>query len=143
MNSPPLVSVLIPAYRAGRWIRAAIDSALAQRHPAVEVGGRVHDLPIAIDPFDGEGLVERQFGHDPLQPSVLPLKLLEPLRLFDLETAVFVAPAVVALLGELGLFARLANSPALRHEHIDLPQLRDDLFSTMSLPRHLQVPFPN
>lgn len=37
MSAPPLVSVLIPAYRAGRWIKAAIDSALAQRHPAVEV----------------------------------------------------------------------------------------------------------
>jgi glycosyltransferase involved in cell wall biosynthesis len=37
VNSSPLVSVLIPAHRAGRWVGAAIRSALAQTHPAVEV----------------------------------------------------------------------------------------------------------
>lgn len=37
MKPPPLVSVLIPAYRAGRWVAAAVESALAQSHPAVEV----------------------------------------------------------------------------------------------------------
>ncbi len=31
------VSVLIPAYNVERWIAAAIDSALAQDHPAIEV----------------------------------------------------------------------------------------------------------
>lgn len=33
----PLVSILIPAYRAAPWIAATIESALAQTHPRVEL----------------------------------------------------------------------------------------------------------
>jgi glycosyltransferase involved in cell wall biosynthesis len=34
---PPLVSILIPCYNAGPWLRAALDSAFGQTHPHVEV----------------------------------------------------------------------------------------------------------
>jgi glycosyltransferase involved in cell wall biosynthesis len=37
MKPAPLVSVLIPAYRAGPWVAAAMRSALAQTHPTIEV----------------------------------------------------------------------------------------------------------
>jgi glycosyltransferase involved in cell wall biosynthesis len=37
MNDVPLVSVIIPCYRQARYLPEAIDSALAQTHPAVEV----------------------------------------------------------------------------------------------------------
>lgn len=37
MDSPPLVSILIPCFNAERYVGAAIDSALAQDHPRVEV----------------------------------------------------------------------------------------------------------
>ncbi len=33
----PLVSILIPAYRAASWIAATLESALAQTHPRVEI----------------------------------------------------------------------------------------------------------
>ena len=37
MSRPPLVSVLIPAYRAAPWIAKTIESALAQTHRPIEV----------------------------------------------------------------------------------------------------------
>ncbi len=36
MASPPLVSIVIPNFNFGRFLPAAIDSALAQTHPAIE-----------------------------------------------------------------------------------------------------------
>ncbi|MFG1918474.1 glycosyltransferase family 2 protein [Micromonospora sp. NPDC048898] len=33
----PLVSVIVPCYNAGRWVRHAVSSALRQTHPRVEV----------------------------------------------------------------------------------------------------------
>ncbi len=37
MSETPLVSVIIPCYRQARWLPEAIDSALGQAYPAVEV----------------------------------------------------------------------------------------------------------
>jgi glycosyltransferase involved in cell wall biosynthesis len=37
MTAAPLVSIVIPCYRQARYLPEAIDSALAQTHPAVEV----------------------------------------------------------------------------------------------------------
>lgn len=50
--TPPLVSILIPAHNAARWIEATLDSALSQTHPAVEIvvvddGSRDDTLAIA------------------------------------------------------------------------------------------------
>ena len=35
--TPPLVSILIPAHNAGRWLEESLDSALAQTWPQIEV----------------------------------------------------------------------------------------------------------
>jgi len=100
------------------------------------LGGRVGRIA-ALGDILQDLLLERQIGDQPFQPGVLPLELLEPLSLLDLEAAILVAPAIVALLGDLGLFARLADGTALRHKHFNLPQLRDDLFGAMSFSGHL------
>jgi glycosyltransferase involved in cell wall biosynthesis len=36
-SSPPLVSIIMAAYNADRWLAPALDSALAQTHPALEI----------------------------------------------------------------------------------------------------------
>ena len=55
---------------------------------------------------------------------VLALKLLHLPGLIDLEAAVLLAPAVIALLGDLRLFARQRQALALCCLHLDLAQLQ-------------------
>jgi hypothetical protein len=55
-------------------------------------------------------LLKRQIGDEALETDVLPLQLLHPLRLIDFEATVFLPPAIIALLRNLGL----ANAPASR-----------------------------
>ncbi len=37
MNAPPLVSIVMPAFNAARWLPSALDSALAQTYPHFEL----------------------------------------------------------------------------------------------------------
>ncbi len=53
---PPLVSVIIPAYNAERYVAEAIDSALAQTYPAVEV------VVVNDGSTDGTEAVIAQYG---------------------------------------------------------------------------------
>ena len=50
-------------------------------------------------------LLQRQFSHQVSQADILPLELLQALGLLNLQPAIFPAPAVVALLRDLGLLA--------------------------------------
>ena len=62
----------------------------------------------------GPYIVERQVGYRLAQTGVLLLKLLQALRLIDLETAIFPAPAVVTLFRYAQLPAHLSRLPATR-----------------------------
>jgi glycosyltransferase involved in cell wall biosynthesis len=59
----PLVSICVPAYNAGRWIRDALESAFAQTYPSVEV--IVSDNASTDDTFD----ILRSFDDDRLRLS--------------------------------------------------------------------------
>mgnify|MGYP006274911331 CR=1 FL=1 len=50
-------------------------------------------------------LLERQVGHQPFQPRVLALQILHPRGLVEFETAVFLPPALVRLLRDVGVLA--------------------------------------
>ena len=89
-------------------------------------------------------LVQRQVGNRPAQPGVLGLERLQPLHLVALKAAVLVPPPIVRNLRHADRPDRLADRPALPRQHNDLAQLRDDLFSRMSLPCHCSPPpWPN
>ncbi len=60
-------------------------------------------------------------------PDDLPLQVFEALGLLHGNPALLLAPAVVALLGDLSIFADERQALALCHLDLDLPQLRDDL----------------
>ncbi len=77
-----------------------------------------------------EGLVRDQL----LQPPILPLKLLQPLRLVEAQAAVFFPPAIVRLLADPQLLAHLRRAQAAPELHLSLPQLRDNLFRAVPLP---------
>src|SRR5215203_4633924 len=81
-------------------------------------------------------LVQRQVGNRSAQPRVLSLEILQPLDLIALEPAKLLAPAVVRDLRNPNRAYRLGNALPLRHQHIHLAQLRNDLLGLVSLPRH-------
>jgi hypothetical protein len=66
---------------------------------------------------------QRQIRHEPPKPSTLALQVLDLPGLVDLKAAILLAPTVIALLRDFGLFARQRHTLALRRLHLDLAQL--------------------
>jgi hypothetical protein len=64
-----------------------------------------------------------QFTHQPLEPSVLLLQLLEPLGLLNLHAPILPTPAVVALVRGPSLAANCAYVLALTYLDFNLAQL--------------------
>lgn len=81
-------------------------------------------------------LLERQIRDRLAQPLVLLLKILQPLHLVALQAAEFLAPAVIGERRDADRADRFGDRASLRYQHVDLPQLRDDLFGLMSLLGH-------
>ena len=58
--SEPLVSILVPAYNAERYVAAAVDSALVQTYPHVEVvvvnDGSTDGTRDALAAYEGRGV---------------------------------------------------------------------------------------
>src|SRR5215204_1270444 len=86
-------------------------------------------------------LVQRQVGNRSAQPRVLSLESLQSLDLVALEPAKLLAPAVVRNLRNPNRAYRLGNALPLRHQHIHLAQLRNNLLGLVSLPRHRGPPW--
>jgi len=63
-DEPPTISVVIPAYQAAAFIAEAIDSVLAQTHPAHELvvcdDGSTDDLASVLEPYGDALTVVRQ-----------------------------------------------------------------------------------
>src|ERR1035441_3160123 len=75
-------------------------------------------------------------GHQSPQTTVLLLQLLHPPCLFQLQSAVFLAPAIIGLFSYARFSAGLPGGLVVGYFDFDLPQDRDDLLSTMFFPRH-------
>jgi hypothetical protein len=88
-------------------------------------------------------LLERQIGNETLQADILTLQVLHPLRLIDLKPAIFLAPAIKALLLYPGIPAGFRGRFALRHQHFNLAKQRPDLLRTEPLLRHDPSSFPS
>ena len=67
---------------------------------------------------------------------ILRLKFLQAIDLIGLQTVVLPVQAIVGNFAYADLKNRIRNTVALRHQAIDLAQLRDDFFGLVSLPRH-------
>jgi GTP cyclohydrolase I len=64
--------------------------------------------------------LKRQIGNKTLQADILALQVLHPLRLINLKAAVFLAPAVITLLRNIGIPAGFRGRFAPRHRHFNL-----------------------
>src|SRR5208283_368793 len=85
-------------------------------------------------------LLQRQLGHQSPQTTILFLQLLQPSRLLQLQTAILLAPAVVALFFDAGFSARLWGKFSVSDCHFDLSQKGDDLLWAVFLLGHLPAP---
>jgi len=81
-------------------------------------------------------LLEREVRNGLPQPLVLLLQLLEPFHLVGLQPAELLPPSVVREPRHADRAYRLGHRPALRHQHVDPPELGDDLFRLVLLPGH-------
>src|SRR6187549_3554983 len=85
-------------------------------------------------------LIKGQIRHRLAKPVVLGLQLLQTLDLIGLEPTVFLAPAIIGEFAHADLANGISDTLALRDQYVDLPQLRDDRFRLMALPRHSGPP---
>src|ERR1022692_3912760 len=96
----------------------------------------VQGLEVSLRHVLQDLLLQRQFGHQSPQTTVLLLQLLHPPCLFQLQSAVFLAPAIIGLFSYARFSAGLPGGLVVGYFDFDLPQDRDDLLSTMFFPRH-------
>src|SRR5437868_14704094 len=78
-----------------------------------------------------------------MKPVVLRLEILQALDLVTLQAAELLAPAVIRHLADADRADRFRDALTLRGQHINLPQLGDDLFRLVALPRHHGPPWLN
>lgn len=89
--------------------------------------------------FPKNRLIEFGIRQQALQPGVLHLQVLQSLGLVRPQTSVLLPLAVIRLLGDTDLLADLRHRLALRQIQFGLPQLREDLLCSNSLPWHLAL----
>src|ERR1035441_3244116 len=80
--------------------------------------------------------VECLLGHDPLQPRVLLLQQLQPLRLVPLDSPIPQPPAVEGLVGDPNPLRRPWDGHPLALQLLDLPAFGDRLLHRVPLTRH-------
>jgi len=101
--------------------------------PAAATGLR---FPEAIVRLPQDRDVELLLGDQPLEPCVLDLELLQPLRRLRRHAAVLVAPAVEGLLAHAEVLEHLRHRAARREHGVGLAKLVDDLLRGVSCPFH-------
>src|SRR5262249_5447516 len=112
----------------------------APHGPGPHSAGGARGLVVSLGGLFQDQLVQRQISHCPLQPGVLPLKLLQPLRLIQLQTAILGAPPIIGLLRHADRPAQLCNLAAAGQPNLHLTKLPNNLFRRVTLPGHLPPP---
>ena len=93
--------------------------------------GAAHQVELSDEEF------KELVGHDPLEPRVLLLELLEPLGLVDVHHAELLAPAVEGLLADAVLADHLRDALA----RLRLAQDADPLLGRVAFAFHFLGPF--
>src|ERR1017187_6578424 len=105
--------------------------------------GAVRGLQVSRGDVLQHLLLKRQIGNKTLQADILAFQVLHPLRLIDLKTAVFLAPAIKTLQRYARIPAGHRRRFALCHQHLNLTKQRHDLLRAKPLLRHDPSSFPS
>ena len=82
-------------------------------------------------------LIQCQIGHGLAKAFILLLQPFQLLELVNTHAAILLAPAIERLLGYLHLPDRINTRHSLAAKHLNLSQLRDNLFRLVSLDSHV------
>src|SRR3546814_9508627 len=104
---------------------------MIRRHPR---STRTDTLVPYTTLFRSDQLVERQVGDRPPEPKILLLQILHAPRLVGLQTAILLAPAIIALLVDRDPPSRIRSRPAPPQHDLILTHLADNLFRLVPLP---------
>ena len=113
-------------------VRSNGTSASGAERPAAAWPGLILTLG---DLFE-EKLVHGEIGHRSFQAGIFGFQFLQAMRLIDLHPAVHLAPAVIGLIGDTDVLARLAYGFTLAEQDIGFSELVYDLFGVVSFLGH-------
>jgi len=99
-------------------------------------------LDVSLSGLCKDQLVQRQIRHCSSETIVLSLQLFESLHLIALQGTVLVSSSIVRDFRHAYRSDRVCDLPALCHQQINLPKLRNDLFSRMPLSCHRSIFHP-
>src|SRR6516225_3600755 len=138
---------LAPSERAAGWtdaVQAPGRSAAPTVSTRFEHGrcrrGGARGLVVSPCSLSQDHLVQRQIRDCPPKTGVLRLQILHPLDLIAPQPAVLLTPAIIRHLRDADGADRIGHQLALRRQHINLAQLRHDLFRLVMLPRNFGPP---
>jgi hypothetical protein len=119
--------------------RQSVRTQHAWRSHALRKRGGGRGLPVSRGSLFEDQLFQRQIRDGAPKPSVLSFQLLQPFDLIAFEPAIFRPPAIICKFRHAYRSHRFRDRSPLRRQHVNLPQLRDDLLRRVSLPRHPRV----
>jgi hypothetical protein len=95
--------------------------------------GGAKGLEVSLCSLCQDQLVQRQVRHRTSKAGVLDLEFLEPLYLVALQATILIPPPIIRHFRQANRSDRVYDRPTLCDQNINLPQLRNNLFSRMPL----------
>ncbi|MBA7496248.1 hypothetical protein ES702_06847 [subsurface metagenome] len=113
----------------------------AVKHPASHTHGLQPDSfwpgseisPVGLLKY---GIIQGEIGHQPLQPCILLLKLLQPLGLINPHAAILLTPSTISLCRDAQLTADICRLGSLDLQHLSFAKHADDLLWCVAFPAH-------
>jgi len=117
------------------WIlQTRYDCLAPRRAPRLRTGGP--GLEVSRGHLFQDRRIERLIGENPLEAQILLLQPLHPLGLIHAQSAVFILPAIVRLLGDAELPAGVERGQASAGVELNRSQMLNNLFGRIPFLGH-------
>jgi hypothetical protein len=117
--------------RGGVAARGAGEAGPCRDEPLLlEAGGFRLELPLSVIPNCADLTLSQALW-------TFMRQLFRLFQLVPLQRPALLAPAIISALGYPDLTGRIGNALTLRHQYVNLLQLRANFFRFVSLPRHV------